>query len=68
MKLTEQQYADADTDLEMYCTSCDDLVGGRIEPDAHKAQCPVCDQNTGYGIEEALLMGFLQFVDPEPDD
>lgn len=47
-----------------FCTVCQDWTGDGVEPDARKYQCPVCDEQTVYGAEEALMTELVE-VEPE---
>ena len=59
MRLTESEFRSADNDMQGYCTHCQDITGDSCEPDARKYECPVCERRTVYGMQEALLMGFI---------
>ena len=41
------------------CISCGEFASDGVEPDARKYHCEACGQDTVYGLEEALLMGFI---------
>lgn len=43
-----------------WCTYCGDLTRGSCESDARDYLCPRCGNNTVYGCEEALMMGFIE--------
>jgi len=42
-----------------YCSNCDAITTFGVEPDARNYVCPDCEKRTVYGLEEALLMGFV---------
>lgn len=54
-----ERYKDAIRNHEGWCTKCKEFTCIRTEPDARGYECPKCGQNTVYGIEEAILEGFL---------
>lgn len=49
-----------------FCTACQEWteVGG-VEPDAREYQCPVCDEATVYGADEALMMELVDVIEDE---
>jgi hypothetical protein len=64
IKISEEEYSEMVFGLGSpgVCISCgylDEYAG--CEPDARDYFCPDCEQNTLYGLEEALLMGELDF-------
>lgn len=42
---------------------CQKVTADGVEPDARKYKCPQCGEHTVYGIEEAVLMGHVEFVE-----
>ena len=42
-----------------YCTACDDITTDSVEPDAEGYICDECGKHTVMGIENAVLMGFI---------
>lgn len=59
MILTYEEYLEEEDLHSGYCTECDDLTHDCCEPDAQGYECPVCGENSVYGLAEALLMGFI---------
>jgi Zn finger protein HypA/HybF involved in hydrogenase expression len=61
----EYQYA---TESYMgWCTTCKSFTRDSTEPDSEEYDCPVCEQNTVMGAEQALLCGAIDLVDTEED-
>ena len=46
-------------DYEGFCALCGEVTNSNIEPDARRVTCESCGNETVYGMEEALLMGFI---------
>lgn len=44
------------------CTRCGKKTYG-VEPDAQQYECPDCETNTVFGLQELLLMDFLEIDD-----
>lgn len=42
------------------CIECEERAYG-VEPDAREYPCESCDELAVYGMEEAILMGFVYF-------
>jgi len=56
-KITGSKYLEM-VDLCMgFCTKCQEFTRDRTEPDAEEYDCPVCEENTVMGTEQALLLG-----------
>ncbi len=45
------------------CRSCGNIVEGGCEPDAERYPCDSCGENQVFGIEQAVLIGFLDLDD-----
>lgn len=68
MKLTKEQYLDHHEEFNGYCKECDDVTRfGETEPDAEEYECPACEENSCYGVEQALVRGYIEIVDSEDD-
>jgi hypothetical protein len=39
-----------------------------VEPDAERYECDECERHAVYGLEQALLMGRIDIVDPDQAD
>jgi Zn finger protein HypA/HybF involved in hydrogenase expression len=46
--------------MEGWCIKCGDWTHDCCEPDAHKYECPVCEQPTCYGAEELVIQGMVR--------
>ncbi len=60
-RVSKEDFLEAQDSYLGWCTTCKDFTGECCEPDAHKYECPECGNNTVYGAEEALIMGFICF-------
>ena len=56
-KIKEQRYREAANSYLGWCTTCKKFTRDMTEPDAEEYDCPVCEENTVMGAEQALLMG-----------
>lgn len=66
MKMLEEIYRDHSESYDGYCSRCDEITtDGGVEPDARGYPCVECAGRTVMGVEEALMMGKIEFVDPE---
>lgn len=44
-----------------YCSMCDAItVDSGVEPDAENYRCPECGNDSVFGIEQALLLGYIE--------
>lgn len=59
--ITEFEYREAADNYTGWCKKCHDFTRDECEPDARRYGCPVCEQRTVYGAEEALMMGLIEF-------
>jgi hypothetical protein len=62
--LSLAEYQAASANYEGFCTTCKEITNSNVEPDARRYECESCGERTVYGIEEALLMQFID-VDAE---
>ena len=58
-KITMAEFRKADNDSQGWCTSCEDFTRDCTEPDAEEYDCPICDENTVAGAQQAIVLGFL---------
>lgn len=66
MEISEERYMEACESYSGYCSGCDDITqDSGVEPDAEGYKCPTCDAMTVMGIENALIMGKIEFVESE---
>jgi len=63
MEMTMEEYYDATSKHEGFCTECKELTRDMCEPDAANYECPVCGGFTVFGIEEAMLIGYIEITD-----
>ena len=60
-RIPEAEYAEATESYQGWCKSCKKFTRDMTEPDARNYKCPVCDQHTVVGAENALIMGLIDF-------
>lgn len=62
--MTEEEYMEHCDSDDGYCTTCKEVTRfGSTEPDARRYPCDKCGKNTCYGIEEALMSGYIEITD-----
>jgi len=61
MKVSERRYFEASENYEGYCRTCDDFTADMVEPDAHGRKCPICNELSVIGAENAMLSGHIEF-------
>jgi hypothetical protein len=59
VKIDENEYNELQDANGGICIYCKGLVWEGCEPDAREYKCQECENNTIYGIEEALLEGYI---------
>jgi len=58
--LTGEEYRELCNNYAGYCKHCDDITTeDGVEPDVEDYECPVCNNYSLMGIEEAFLQGFI---------
>ena len=63
MKMTEEEYRDFRNGYDGYCTKCNDVTRyGGTEPDAENYECHECGDMKAMGIENALIMGYIETI------
>lgn len=62
LKITEQEFMAHRNEFMGFCLSCDRITTSNCEPDATNYRCEECDHNDVFGIEEAMLMGFIDVI------
>lgn len=60
MILSVDDYWTEADNMSGYCTTCDDLTHDMAEPDAREYECPVCEEKTVYGLEEAVIRELVE--------
>lgn len=63
--MTEADFMDMRESYQGFCTACQKFTRDSTEGDARGYDCPVCEQNTVIGAEEALIDGEIEFCEPE---
>jgi len=58
-KISIEYIQDMVEDNVGYCSTCEDFTTDGVEPDAQEYTCDVCEQDTVYGAEQALLIGLI---------
>jgi Zn finger protein HypA/HybF involved in hydrogenase expression len=62
-KVSLEEYEYATESYMGWCTTCEDFTRDCTEPDAHDYDCPICEQNTVMGAEDALLSEIIEVVE-----
>jgi len=62
IEITELEWLQKREFYEGYCTYCGEFTHDMTESDAREYDCPVCDNNTVYGAEEALFEELITFI------
>jgi hypothetical protein len=60
-RMTEAQYTEGCDEDGGICLACGERAYG-VEPDARGYDCEECGQPRVYGLEEALMMGHIEFT------
>jgi predicted RNA-binding Zn-ribbon protein involved in translation (DUF1610 family) len=68
MKITEADFQQHAKDYDGYCMHCDKITTEGVEPDAANYECPECGHMSVFGVEMALIMGRIQFIDEASSD
>ena len=64
MKLTISEYNEHRNDYDGYCVGCKTIGRyGYTEPDAENYECDECGENKAMGMDNALIMGYLEIED-----
>jgi hypothetical protein len=58
-QLTVQEYLNRETQQQGVCLKCASWTG-RVDPAAARLRCGVCGEPGVHGIDQALLLGFIQ--------
>ena len=68
-KISAADFRVAVEENQGYCTACNDITADYgIEPDAEGYHCSDCRKNTVCGVEQALILGYLNLsFDDESD-
>lgn len=64
LQLTLEQVQDHSRDYDGFCTFCNAVTRwGDTEPDAENYECPECEAQSCFGIEQAVIMGLIEITD-----
>lgn len=61
MKIGEGEYFAEAENLAGYCKECDEITRHETEPDAEGYKCPACGALAVMGMEQAMLLGHIEF-------
>jgi hypothetical protein len=61
IKMTEEEFVEHYNDYNGVCLECQHINYGGHEPDAKNYLCKNCGKKSSFGMEEALLEGFITF-------
>jgi hypothetical protein len=59
-RMTVDEFTEACESYEGFCTTCNEVTKSNVEPDARRYECESCGERTVYGMEEALMSGFIR--------
>jgi hypothetical protein len=65
IKMTESEYVEHVEENNGICLKCGDITCGGVEPDATNYMCESCNRHGVYGIEVALMSGYIEFIEKE---
>ena len=60
LRVCETEYGNLESDHAGLCFGCGEIAYG-VEPDASRYQCESCDEDRVYGLENAMMMGRIEF-------
>jgi len=63
IQMTEEEFIQHRDDCNGICLHCKEVVYGGVEPDAERYRCEICEQDEVYGIEQLMLMGYIEITD-----
>lgn len=59
LTLSEEDFVEMCDSYMGYCKTCKEFTRDSTEPDAENYDCPVCENLTVVGAEDALVMGLI---------
>lgn len=59
-KLSESDFQTLSEEYAGICIECGEIQDSGVEPDAHGYECNSCGKSSVYGLEEALLLGYVE--------
>jgi hypothetical protein len=63
VRLSESEFAELAMNYGGVCLRCGEITYSGCEPDARRYPCDDCGKNGVYGVEEALIMGRIEFTE-----
>jgi hypothetical protein len=61
-KMTEKDFHEYDDNQMGMCIKCGEMSDGDCEPDARRYPCGACKKNAVYGMQEMMLMGWIELT------
>ena len=61
--MTEGEYSSSADEGGGACVMCGSPAEDYVEPDARQYHCDCCGQDGVYGLEELLIMGYIQLIE-----
>ena len=65
--ISEEEFEQLNENSGGICLACGATQEGDLEPDAENRECESCGENQLFGIEQALIMGRIDFGDDEEE-
>jgi Zn finger protein HypA/HybF involved in hydrogenase expression len=59
-RISRAAYRQACNNSVGWCTTCEQFTRGCTESDAHDYVCPICDEPTFMGAEDAMMSGAIE--------
>ena len=66
-EMTENEYLGMSEDYGGICLACGAYADG-CEPDMRNHTCESCNKDEVHGLQEALLMGRIEFIEDDDED
>jgi hypothetical protein len=63
--MSEDEYSEHTDEYNGLCLACGAIREGSTEPDAENYPCEDCGQNKVVGMENALVMGLIEFSEED---
>ena len=67
IQMTKEEFIEASNDLEGVCLACGETTCYKIEQDAEFYECESCEKKQVFGYEQALICGYIDFIDDLED-
>jgi hypothetical protein len=63
VKLSAEVFMVHRENYDGYCRTCDEITNlGGVEPDAAEHPCEVCESLSVFGVEDAMLHGWIEIT------